>query len=279
MEHERAAAPAEVVDHVEGTCASVQRRREPAAVSVWEPPEHANARKQPPHDEVAEDHVPQHLAVRPSGPVGAATKVGCRRLRNEVVKVEPYAFQLCVDRLPVETLWHHESVARSQDAGVETSAHAAMSACSEVISPLPPPPPLLPPPSPPPSFPPPPLSSPPPPPSSSSPLPSLPLPPSPPPHPPPSPPLPSLLPSPLSSSIPSPPPPSLSSPPPPPPLPPFPSLSQGAFSGQWVRVSFTRRTIPSRPGRAARLRRMTEYQVTRWRELPSMVAARAGDDS
>ena len=29
----------------------------------------------------------------------------------------------------------------------------------------------------------------------------------------------------------------------------------------------------------ARLRRVTEYQVTRWRELPSMVAARAGDET
>src|SRR3954454_6798085 len=43
-------------------------------------------------------------------------------------------------------------------------------------------------------------------------------------------------------------------------------------------AAFTRRTVPSRPGSGARLRGMTEYQVTRWRELPSMVAARAGDE-
>src|SRR3954454_2991754 len=42
--------------------------------------------------------------------------------------------------------------------------------------------------------------------------------------------------------------------------------------------AFTRRTVPSRPRSGARLRGMTEYQVTRWRELPSMVAARAGDE-
>src|SRR3954466_12639842 len=35
---------------------------------------------------------------------------------------------------------------------------------------------------------------------------------------------------------------------------------------------------PARPHRS-RLARVTEFQVTRWRELPSMVAARAGDET
>ena len=44
-------------------------------------------------------------------------------------------------------------------------------------------------------------------------------------------------------------------------------------------VALTRRTIPSRAGVGPRLVGMTEYQVTRWRELPSMVSARAGDET
>jgi hypothetical protein len=45
VEHERATTPAEVVDHVEGTHASVQRCREPTAVPLREPPEQANSRE------------------------------------------------------------------------------------------------------------------------------------------------------------------------------------------------------------------------------------------
>ena len=44
-------------------------------------------------------------------------------------------------------------------------------------------------------------------------------------------------------------------------------------------VAPTRRTIPSRAGVGPRLVGMTEYQVTRWRELPSMVSARDGDET
>jgi hypothetical protein len=39
------------------------------------------------------------------------------------------------------------------------------------------------------------------------------------------------------------------------------------------------RWIPRRPGAGPRLGAVTEYQVTRWRELPSMVAARAGEQT
>lgn len=40
-----------------------------------------------------------------------------------------------------------------------------------------------------------------------------------------------------------------------------------------------RAALPSPRAVGRRLRRMTEYQVTLWRELPSMVAARTGDEA
>ena len=41
-------------------------------------------------------------------------------------------------------------------------------------------------------------------------------------------------------------------------------------------VALIRRTLPSEPGVGPRLGRVTEYDVSRWRELPSIVASWAG---
>jgi hypothetical protein len=101
VEDESTAHGAEVVDDVERPGAGVQHGGEGTADRVGKAAEEADERQQAAHDEVAEHHVPQHLAVGPPRPVGATTKVCRGGTSDELVEVGAHALQVVKDALPV----------------------------------------------------------------------------------------------------------------------------------------------------------------------------------